>query len=335
MRIAIVTRGEPGEEVDRMERFEDLIAALSAAGHDVEPALYDERFAAQMVADIKAVDLALVWVNPIDAGRTRTGLDQLLRDAAAAGVMVSAHPDVVLALGTKEVLYDSRNIGWGTDTQLYRTMGELEAGLSANLVAGPRVLKQHRGSSGNGVWSVELVDPAGSVESSSKVRVRHAKRGSADEVVPFAAFCERCLPYFDGGLIIDQQFQPRLGEGMVRCYLVRDRVEGFGHQATNALIPVAQGAEPPTPTTRHYFPPTKLEHQRLKDQLERDWIPALLELFGLQPELPLLWDCDFLLGPADHDGHDTYVLCEINVSSVAPYPSSVVPGMVDAIGSLV
>lgn len=37
-------------------------------------------------------------------------------------------------------------------------------------------------------------------------------------------------------------------------------------------------------------------------------------------ELPLLWDTDFLLGPKDSSGNDTFVLCEINVSSVYPYP---------------
>jgi hypothetical protein len=31
---------------------------------------------------------------------------------------------------------------------------------------------------------------------------------------------QRCRPYFAGdGRIIDQAFQPRLPEGMIRCYL--------------------------------------------------------------------------------------------------------------------
>jgi hypothetical protein len=36
--------------------------------------------------------------------------------------------------------------------------------------------------------------------------------------------------------------------------------------------------------------------------------------------LPVIWDADFLYGPRDHSGRDTYVLCEINVSSVFPFP---------------
>ena len=37
-------------------------------------------------------------------------------------------------------------------------------------------------------------------------------------------------------------------------------------------------------------------------------------------DLPLLWDADFFYGPKDADGADTYVVCEINVSSVSPFP---------------
>jgi len=36
--------------------------------------------------------------------------------------------------------------------------------------------------------------------------------------------------------------------------------------------------------------------------------------------LPILWDADFLYGEKDADGADTFVLCEINVSSVYPFP---------------
>jgi hypothetical protein len=37
-------------------------------------------------------------------------------------------------------------------------------------------------------------------------------------------------------------------------------------------------------------------------------------------DLPVLWDTDFLYGAKDASGDDTYVLCEINVSCVSPFP---------------
>jgi hypothetical protein len=37
-------------------------------------------------------------------------------------------------------------------------------------------------------------------------------------------------------------------------------------------------------------------------------------------DLPIVWDADFMLGPARGGGIDDYVLGEINVSSVFPVP---------------
>ena len=34
----------------------------------------------------------------------------------------------------------------------------------------------------------------------------------------------------------------------------------------------------------------------------------------------MIWDADFMLGQPGADGTDSYVLCEINVSSVFPVP---------------
>ena len=73
------------------------------------------------------------------------------------------------------------------------------------------------------------------------------------------------------------------------------------------------------------------EFQTLKAKPEQDWVPAAQRLLEIETEdLPILWDCDFLLGAKRADGEDSYVLCEINVSSVAPYPESAVPYVIDA-----
>src|SRR6185295_18882577 len=101
------------------------------------------------------LDGVLVWVNPIEQGRDRSLLDPLLREAADAGVWVSAHPDVILRMATKQVLVDTATLGWGSDTRLYRSAAELREQLPARLAGGPRVLKQHRGMGGQGVWKVE------------------------------------------------------------------------------------------------------------------------------------------------------------------------------------
>jgi len=134
--------------------------------------------------------------------------------------------------------------------------------------------------------------------------------------------------------MIDQAYQPRLPEGMVRCYLVHDVVAGFGHQAIVALCPAPPGSPPaaaPQPTKRIYHPSTLPQFQSLKRQLEQEWVPAMQRLLEIDTAmLPVLWDCDFLLGPKNAAGQDTYVLCEINASSVSPFPESVIQPLATA-----
>ena len=306
-------------------RFTELFKALTALGLRVEAAVYHDDFCEEVRRQLLQVDGVLVWVNPIEGGRDRTVLDALLRDTAAAGVFVSTHPDIILKVGTKEVLYRTRHLSWGCDTKLYRTMDQMRQELPLQLAGRKaRVLKQLRGNSGIGVWKVQLATDIPEV-----VRVRHAERGCSEEQITLEEFFARCEQYFAAtGRMIDQEYQERLPEGMIRCYLVHDRVVGFGHQAINALFPAPQGASPtdaPQPGPRIYFPPVKPEFQALKQQLEQEWVPGLQQILDIKTEsLPILWDCDFLLGPKGDDGRDTYVLCEINVSSVYPYPESAV-----------
>jgi hypothetical protein len=47
----------------------------------------------------------------------------------------------------------------------------------------------------------------------------------------------------------------------------------------------------------------------------------MMQLLDIDVEsLPIIWDADFLYGPRDGAGADTYMLCEINVSSVFAIP---------------
>jgi hypothetical protein len=46
-----------------------------------------------------------------------------------------------------------------------------------------------------------------------------------------------------------------------------------------------------------------------------------MEVLGIaRARLPIIWDADFLYGPRTASGEDTYVLCEINVSSCFAIP---------------
>lgn len=319
-------RSDPAES-----RFAALFEALATAGVTAEPAVYHDAFAAEVEAQLRQVDLVQVWCNPIQDGYRRDRLDALLRRVASAGVGVSAHPDAILKLGTKDVLVDTKALPFGSDVHRVDSLEQLAVDLPQRLASGPRVLKQHRGHSGIGVWRVEHLSDI----SPLTMRVRHAQRGSVEAAMDLPALLDQMKEYFEprnGGHMIDQVWQPRLSEGMVRAYLVEDRVAGFGHQAINALLPARPGGEAPAAGPRLYHGPDLPAFQNLKHLLETDWIERLRATVGLPREqLPLLWDCDFMFGDRLIAGEERFVLCEINVSSVSPFPPSAVQPLVDAI----
>ena len=313
-------RSDPAEG-----RFAALFDAFAAAGVVAEPAIYHDDFADEVLRQLQPMDGVLVWHNPIEGGRDRQRLDGILRAAAARGVFVSAHPDTVLRLGTKDVLLAVRDLPFGSDVHRAESLAQLRAELPARLALGPRVLKQQRGHSGIGVWRVEQRAPG-------RWALRHAQRGASEEIADVDASLRRLAPYFENGAcMIDQAWQPRLVEGMTRAYLVRDRVIGFGHQAVNALYPASESGEAPVPGQRLYSDADDPRFQDLRLRLEGGWVTLLCQRAGVEPDsLPLLWDTDFLLGQRAAGAPEVYVLCEINVSSVAPYPASAIVPLVKA-----
>jgi hypothetical protein len=324
--VAILSRGDAAARRDatpQNSRFIRVFEALAAVGIEARPVVYDEAFADSVRDELLALDGVLVWVDPIHQGKTRAALDPLLREIAAQGPWVSAHPDVILKMGVKEVLYRTRHLGWGGDTHRYDSVDAFRIEFPSRLqTGGPRVIKQNRGNAGQGVWKVEALP-----DTNTKVRVLHAQRGSRPEEVPLDAFIARCEPYFGwGGCIIDQAFQPRLPEGMIRCYMSGSNVAGFGHQLIKALMPPpAEGPDSPEaqPGPRIMHGPDAPPFQSLRRSMEDSWTPQLMETLGIdEASLPVIWDADFLYGPRDAAGADTYVLCEINVSSCFAIPDN-------------
>jgi hypothetical protein len=308
----------------REYRLSRVFDAMAALGIEAEPALYADDVADRLRAQLLRCDGVLVWVDPISQGRDRAVLDALLRDVASNGVWVSTHPDIILKMGVKEVLYRTRHLGWGTDTHLYRNAGVFREEFPPRLRAtGPRVLKQNRGNGGEGVWKIELAFDSG--RDGATVRALHAPRGSVPRDMPLGDFMSLCEPYFaNGGCIVDQPFQPRLPDGMIRCYMGADKVIGFGHQRIKALIPPppeGPDSEAAQPGPRIMHPAAAPAFQTLRTRMESEWTPQMTHLLGIDTNsLPIIWDADFLYGPCDATGQDSYVLCEINVSSVFPFP---------------
>jgi hypothetical protein len=69
------------------------------------------------------------------------------------------------------------------------------------------------------------------------------------------------------------------------------------------------------------YPASEPAFQALRTKMESEWTPQMMRLLDIDAKLlPVIWDADFLYGPRTQSGEDTHVLCEINVSSVFPFP---------------
>ena len=312
-------------------RFTALFDAFARAGVAAEPAVYDDDFRDEVWQQLLGVKGVLVWHNPIEGGRGRELLDARLRDLATRGVFVSTHPDTILKLGTKDILMAVRDLPIGSDVHRIESLGQLAADLPERLASGARVLKQQRGQSGIGVWRLEQ-------RGTGLFALQHAQRGCVQKTVNVAGVLSRLAPYFDnGGHMIDQAWQPRMVEGMTRAYMVGDRVAGFGHQAVVALHPgdkagnAGKAGEAMTPGPRLYSDASDARFVDLRRHLESTWVRMLCERVGVEAAaLPMLWDADFLPGERAVGEDERYVLCEINVSSVSPFPDSCIAPLVAA-----
>ena len=117
------------------------------------------------------------------------------------------------------------------------------------------------------------------------MRVLEALRGSVLEEMPLGEFMTRCEAYFaSDGCIVDQPFQPRLPDGMIRCYMGADRVVGFGHQFIKALIPPPpEGPDSPAgqPGPRIMHGADAEPFQVLRAKMEAEWTPQMMETLGI------------------------------------------------------
>ena len=326
-RLAILYPGDRAAR-DRSDpaasRFLKLFDAFASADVAVEPAIYRDDFRDEVLQQLLQMHGVLVWHNPIEGGRDRSQLDTMLREVAAHGVFVSTHPDTILKLGTKDVLLAVRDLPFGTDVHRVDSLAQAKAELPGRLAVGARVLKQHRGHSGIGIWRIEQ-------RGDDRYALRHAPRGSVEETVDLGGVLQRIAPYFENaGHMIDQAWQPRMVEGMTRAYLVQGRVAGFGHQAVVALHPPVGSGDAPLPSQRLYTDQNDPRFQDLRRRLEVEWLNQLCSRVGIEPQdMPMLWDADFLLGERGAEAQEKFALCEINVSSVSPFPNSAIAPLVE------
>merc|ERR1719198_401193 len=113
---------------------------------------------------LKNFDAVIVRCNPgqIKAdGGDQQKFDDSMRELRKKGIQVWPSPDVMEFMGAKDALCKIANLNIGLeDTLAYYTAEEFGEGFKKTMKFQPRVIKQNRGSAGEGIWIIKLKDKA-------------------------------------------------------------------------------------------------------------------------------------------------------------------------------
>ena len=320
--VAIMIYGDTNSARNALteEKYKDLAIAFSSEGFNVESVLYNDGSADKLSIELLKFDAILVWVNPIEQGNDRKKLDALLVEIAGKGCFVSTHPEVILKMGTKDVLYKTKDMDWGGDIKMYKSYDDFINRFPRSLqTSGTRVLKQYRGNGGNGVFKIKRSSK------DNEVILTHATDGTQEKVLSKEDFNNEFKKFFlNDGLLIDQEWNNNIVNGMVRCYLSGTKVAGFGYQEINALYELNNKTS--LPGKRYYFTENCGLFADLKEIMESKWVSDLQKNLSIDKSmLPVIWDADFFINkPTSNNVAEKYSLCEINVSCVSPFPPGAV-----------
>merc|ERR1719331_619329 len=147
-------KGPNGHRIDSLPIANGVIKAGGAC--DVIK-YYDTKHA-QFSQQVQDYDALIVRINPGQLSQgtlpgTQERFDALMNSLLAKGKLVWSSPDVQTKMGAKDALCKIANLGCGLrDTLAYYSEEDLITGFKKTCAFQPRVIKQNRGSAGEGIW---------------------------------------------------------------------------------------------------------------------------------------------------------------------------------------
>jgi hypothetical protein len=307
-------KGPDGHRKDTMP----MVDALKASGWNAEVIYYSDDESDAIYDHVLATaDAYVSRINPGNIPGGESNYFKLLRKLCEAGVVGLPHPDAMVCYGAKDALVKLNQTHLvPPDTFAYYKTEDLHKNFPQSLSLGERVLKQNRGSTGEGIWRVSVVDdrafkPGEALPPDTKIKCTEAVDNHVEhhELKDFLTFCERYI-VGENGMIVDMRFLPRIKEGEIRILLVGPKPIFVVHKkpadAADAFSATLFSGAKYT-----YDAPEKW--QGLVDSFLGS-LPEVMKKLG-DYEIPLIWTADFILDTHD-DGSDKYVLGEINCSCV-------------------
>lgn len=325
-------KGPDGHRKDTMP----MVNALKDKGWNAEVIFYsDDKKDEQFEYIRNNADAYVSRINPGNIPGGEATYFQLLRDLSNAGVIGMPHPDAMLNYGAKDALCKIKDTGLvPEDTFSYYTVESLKKIFPISLSLAERVLKQNRGSTGEGIWRVQVVDERKFEQGKplpldTKIKCTEAVDNHVElrQLGEFMKFCEQYI-VGENGMLVDMRFLPRIKEGEIRILMIGDKPIFVVHKkpqdsADAFSATLFSGAK------YTYDAPSKW--QSLVDMFLGK-LPSVLEKLGGYG-MPLIWTADFMLD-WDENGKDKYVLGEINCSCVG-FTSDLDRGIQEAVADTI
>jgi hypothetical protein len=296
---------------------------------------------------MKGFDAIIVRCNPgqIDAdGGNQRKFDDAMRGMKKMGKQVWPSADVMEFMGAKDALTRIANLSIGLpDTLTYFEDETFKAGFKKTMAFQPRVIKQNRGSAGEGIWIIKLKKgnycenfgdrscTDDEVLSLMEANDNHAEEHTVGE------FIEWCLngrtaksgtwtskgtgKYLEGGKeaggqLVDQRFCPRIVEGELRYNLVGPRLVGIIHKKPKeGGISAVSG----TGSVYTFYEPDEPLFKNLTNSFIKEDMAKVMPALGLDDEpLPLWWTSDFINAspPGTPTDKEKWIVGEFNCSCV-------------------
>lgn len=166
-------------------------------------------------------------VNPGSFPDNEKCLFETLIKLSEAGLVGMTRPDSMIKFGAKSALVELSHTGLvPKDTYSYLDVETFKRNFPETLTHGERVLKQNRGSAGEGIWRVSVEDKrpykAGDIlPADTKIKCTEAVDNHVEhrELGEFMEFCEKYI-IGDQGMLVDMKFLPRIKEGELRVLMV-------------------------------------------------------------------------------------------------------------------
>lgn len=205
-----------------------ILNAIKAKGWDCEVVYFRDEWKDTIVDYAKnKFDAYISRINPGNLPKGEKVYFEALRELSEHGLIGMSSPDAMLNFGAKDALVKLASTDLvPDDTYAYYDIETFKKTFPTSLSYGERVLKQNRGSTGEGIWRVQIADdikyqPGDSIPLTTKLKCTEAVDNHVEYITlaDFMTFCEKYI-VGDNGMLVDMRFMPRIKEGEIRILMV-------------------------------------------------------------------------------------------------------------------